>query len=237
MPAYTEVPCAPTRPTHRQSAGKAPFPYSPAKAVALLTAHGWKVVPNGTTTCAKPGTGAGECGAGIPAGTPISFVWANHARVGPDDRRARVRGVSSEAKQAAGINITLQTKSFNFLTANYNDQNPAAAKYTNDWGVNNYGGLFDDYYPTAEGVWNAGGGLQPRRLQRPEANTLMNDSVHSGNPERDQDRGVLPGDAPAGVLHAGPGLPARGQHHKVAGPPDGLDLSMTQQQLFPQYWY
>ena len=27
-------------------------------------AHGWKVVANGTTSCARPGTGRGECGAG-----------------------------------------------------------------------------------------------------------------------------------------------------------------------------
>ncbi len=57
--------------------------------------------------------------------------------------------LASEAKAAAGINIQLQTKTFNFLISNYNDANPAAAKYTNDWGVNNYGGLFTDFYPTA----------------------------------------------------------------------------------------
>ena len=60
--------------------------------------------------------------------------------------------LASVAKQAAGINIELQTKTFNFLTSNYNNQNPAASKYTNDWGVNNYGGLFMDYYPTQDGV-------------------------------------------------------------------------------------
>ena len=26
----------------------------------ILTDHGWNVVPGGTTTCAKPGTGPGE---------------------------------------------------------------------------------------------------------------------------------------------------------------------------------
>ena len=43
------------------------------------------------------------------------------------------------------------TKTFNFLTANYNDQNPAAKKYANDWGVNNFGGINIDYYPTQDG--------------------------------------------------------------------------------------
>ena len=40
-------------------------------------AHGWHVIPGGQTTCHEPGTAADECGAGIPAGTPIKFVWAN----------------------------------------------------------------------------------------------------------------------------------------------------------------
>ena len=30
-------------------------------------------MPGGASTCAKPGTGAGECGAGIPAGTKLAF--------------------------------------------------------------------------------------------------------------------------------------------------------------------
>ena len=30
-------------------------------------------MPGGTDTCAKPGTGANECGAGIPAGTKLAL--------------------------------------------------------------------------------------------------------------------------------------------------------------------
>ncbi len=236
VPAYTEVPSAPFSPYAPQSAGKAPFPYNPSKAVALLTAHGWKVVPNGTTTCAKPGTAANECGAGIPAGTPISFVWANQPESVSTTGALESEVVSSEAKQAAGINITLQTKSFNFLTANYNDQNPAAAKYTNDWGVNNYGGLFVDYYPTAEGVWNVGGGFNLGDFSDPMANTLMNDSVHSGNPEAIKvEAAYLETHPPVFFMPDGDYLLAVNTD-KVAGPPEGWTV-MTQQQFFPQYWY
>ena len=62
---------------------------------------------------------------------------------------SRLRRSRLQAKQAAGIDVTFQTKTFNFLTSNYNNQNPAAKKYVNDWGVNNYGGINIDYYPTA----------------------------------------------------------------------------------------
>jgi peptide/nickel transport system substrate-binding protein len=77
VPAYGPTPSAPVSPYAPSSATTAPYPYNPSAAVSLLKSHGWKVVPGGQTTCAKPGSGSGECGAGIPAGTPIKFTWAN----------------------------------------------------------------------------------------------------------------------------------------------------------------
>ena len=50
-----------------------PYAYDPAKAIALLKAHGWKVVPNGTDTCQRAGTGPTDCGAGVTAGEPLKF--------------------------------------------------------------------------------------------------------------------------------------------------------------------
>src|SRR5690349_4995291 len=46
------------------------FPYNPAKAKTLLSSHGWKVTPNGVTTCADPS----KCGPGIKAGHPLQFT-------------------------------------------------------------------------------------------------------------------------------------------------------------------
>ena len=236
MPAYTEVPTAPFSPYAPASAGKPAFPYNPTKAVSILKAHGWNVVPGGRTTCAKPGTSASECGAGIPKGTPIAFVWANQPESVSTTGALESEVVASEAKQAAGIDITLQTKTFNFLTSNYNDQNPAAAKYTNDWGVNNYGGLFTDYYPTAEGVWNTGGGFNLGDFNDPQATNLMNGSVHSGSPIAIKvEASYIQTHLPVWFMPDGDYLLAVNST-KVAGPPDGW-TAMTQQQWFPQYWY
>ena len=118
----------------------------------MLKAHGWKVVPGGTTTCAKAGTASDECGAGIPVGTPISFVWANLPESASTTGALESEAVVVRGEGRRRDQHQLSTKTFNFLTANYNDQNPAAAKYTNDWGVNNYGGIYQDYYPTQEGI-------------------------------------------------------------------------------------
>jgi peptide/nickel transport system substrate-binding protein len=53
------------------ASGIGPFPFSIAKAKALLTSHGWKVVPGGVSSCADPA----KCGPGIAAGKTLSFVF------------------------------------------------------------------------------------------------------------------------------------------------------------------
>ena len=55
----------------QEASGVGPFPFSMAKAKALLTSHGWKVVPGGTSTCVDPA----KCGPGIAAGKALSFVF------------------------------------------------------------------------------------------------------------------------------------------------------------------
>lgn len=179
VPAYGPVASYPKSPFVPGNVTQPVWPYSPSKAVAMLKAHGWHVVPRGQTTCAKPGSKNNECGAGIPKGTPIKFVWANvpesTAATGTEESAA----FASAAKKYAGITVSFQSKPFNFLTSNYNDQNPAAKQYFNDWGVNNYGGIFTDYYPTQNGVMNTTGALNVGGYADPYANKLMNRSILS----------------------------------------------------------
>jgi peptide/nickel transport system substrate-binding protein len=194
------------------------------------------VVPGGTTTCQSPGTAANQCGAGIPAGTPISFVWANQPQASSTTTVLESEAVASQAKQAAGINITFQTKTFNFLISNYNNANPAAAKYTNDWGVNNYGGLFTDYYPTASGVWNENAGFNTGSYSDPTANTLINNSVHSGDLNAVKiEAQFFATHIPVWFMPDGDQLMAANFKH-VGGQSDGW-TAMTQQTYFPNYWY
>jgi peptide/nickel transport system substrate-binding protein len=236
VPAYGQVPSAPTSPYAPPSATTPAYPYSPSTAVSLLKSHGWKVVPGGTTTCAKPGTAATECGAGIPAGTPISFVWASQPQAVATTGALESEVIASEAKQAAGINIQLQTKTFNFLISNYNDANPAGVKFTNAWGVNNFGGLFTDYYPTGSGTWNPGAGFNTGAYNDPTANSLMNASVHSGNVSAVKSEATyIAAHLPVFWMPDGDYLLAVNSKH-VGSQSDGW-TSMTQQQWFPQYWY
>jgi peptide/nickel transport system substrate-binding protein len=72
-PTYGPVPQKPSSnfvsPTETQN----PYPYNPALALKILRDHGWDVHAGGTDTCARPGSAANECGAGITAGQKLTF--------------------------------------------------------------------------------------------------------------------------------------------------------------------
>ncbi len=59
-------------------------------------------------------------------GTPIKFVWANVSSSISPVGALESRIFANEARRAAGIDVSFVTGSFSFLTAEYNDQNPAA---------------------------------------------------------------------------------------------------------------
>jgi peptide/nickel transport system substrate-binding protein len=81
-----------------------PYPFSIDKAKSLLSSNGWTVNANGTDTCSSPGSGAGQCGAGIPAGTKLEFKiqYASGALVPSQEMQA----FKSDASQA-GMQIDL----------------------------------------------------------------------------------------------------------------------------------
>ena len=49
------------------------YPFDPSSAAANLAIHGWRLV-GGVLTCANPGTGPDQCGAGIAAGTSMTLT-------------------------------------------------------------------------------------------------------------------------------------------------------------------
>jgi peptide/nickel transport system substrate-binding protein len=150
-PTYGPVPVYPTNPYASKLESSNPYPYNPAKAKALLTSNGWKVVPNGTDTCIKAGTGPGDCGAGIPAGTPLSF------------QEQYATGVQSTTEEAiaeksswatAGINVQLSGATFNTVIGN-----AIACPKGCSWQMQNWAGgwtFAPDFYPSGEELFELG---------------------------------------------------------------------------------
>jgi peptide/nickel transport system substrate-binding protein len=132
-----------------------PFPYDPTKAKSLLTSHGWKVVPSGVSTCVKPGTGAGECGAGIKAGQGLSFTLPY--ATGTSWIESEMTQLQSNAA-SIGIKLNLDPKPFAQVIATAGG-NCVAAKIPCNWDMANWGGGWSfspDYEPTGEQLFLSG---------------------------------------------------------------------------------
>lgn len=109
-----------------------PYPYSPAAAKALLESHGWKVVPGGTDTCQKPGTGAGECGKGIRKGAKL-LVTLMYAST-PTTLKTMMESIKGAASEV-GININLTVASFDTVIGE-SVSCPKGCK----WDISDFGG-------------------------------------------------------------------------------------------------
>jgi peptide/nickel transport system substrate-binding protein len=70
-PTYGPVPYLSSYASPLDKTGQ--YPFSVTGAEKVLQQNGWKVVSGGADTCAKAGSGAHECGAGIPAGAKLTF--------------------------------------------------------------------------------------------------------------------------------------------------------------------
>lgn len=222
--------------TQYTPANPTPYPYSPANAVKLLKSHGWNVVPNGTTTCAKPGSGADECGAGIPAGAKLSWNMPYAAENSTSVQMATA--FASEVK-AAGINITLKSDSFANILSDDNDV--SAPKNTNKWAMELFGGEnFTNPYVTSFGIFNSVGSGNLGGYSDPQADKLINASVKGTDPKAltaestyiTQQQPVL--FEPAEDYATAGGLMAISK--QISGDPESFS-AYTQNIMLPEFWY
>ncbi|WP_416443426.1 hypothetical protein AB3K78_11685 [Leucobacter sp. HNU] len=124
--------------------------------------------------CTNPGTGAGQCGEGIAQGQKIRFTIASAntpAYVG-----ARDLAFVSEAKKM-GIDITVVTKSLNYMYENYG--NSFAPAKTNEWAMQDFGPLYQAAgYPTSNTVFNTDGSFNLGSYSNPEVDQAISASTY-----------------------------------------------------------
>jgi peptide/nickel transport system substrate-binding protein len=72
VPTYGPVPVAPKSAFVSRAELSDPYPFAPAAAAQGLRSHGWKVAPGGVDVCQRAGSGPGDCGPGVRAGTRLS---------------------------------------------------------------------------------------------------------------------------------------------------------------------
>ena len=151
VPTYSPVPAEPANPYANRQARADPYPFSVAAAARILRAHGWKVTPNGISSCAHPGDGSGECGTGIATGKQLRFTLMYPSGMSSTD--GAMVDLQSVARQV-GIQITLKQ----VTTATIDSEIEPCAPRTPacGWELGQYGAAWvfaPDHYPTGEEIF------------------------------------------------------------------------------------
>ena len=148
------VPNGPSTQFVDQTVKAAPLAYSPAKASALLAAHGWKKGSDGVAECAAPGDGAADCGPGVKAGQrlELSLLYAS----GLSSVNQEMQALKSSLSQAGiDLRLTSEPTSDIFATAV-----PCTSTQTScKWGMAYWGNGWEfapDNYPTGEVAFSSG---------------------------------------------------------------------------------
>jgi peptide/nickel transport system substrate-binding protein len=175
FPTYGPVPLLPTNPYADTFEKSNPYPFSISAATGLLKSHGWKIVAGGTDTCQKPGTGSGECGAGITKGEKLSLqlLYSN----GNEDTTRENEVIASSAS-AAGINLVLKSQPFNDVVSVVQ---PCATSC--NWQIGEYGGIGYSTLPTGDGLFVPGAGLNAGDYSNPTASSDIAATISSNSPK------------------------------------------------------
>ncbi len=165
------VPSVPQSPFTPSNATKPVYPFSIAAAKSTLAKHGWKEVDK-VQTCESPGSGATQCGAGIPKGQKLNFTLVYNN--GSPAITAEDTTFASDAKQA-GVPVNLVGKSFNFILQNYYDI--AAPANIDKWQAEDFGGFNEALDPTTNTIFNTGGTFNIGDFSDAKADSLIHNSV------------------------------------------------------------
>lgn len=147
-----------------------PYPYKPAAAIALLKAHGWKVTPDGVSTCAKPGSGPSQCGAGVAAGQSLEFQLLYPS--GSDTTDQENAAIQSSERQA-GIKLDLKAEPFNTMVGTIGACTAKSHAKDCGWQLIAFG--YDPFglYPADNGVFATGGTSNLGGWSDPKADSLI----------------------------------------------------------------
>jgi peptide/nickel transport system substrate-binding protein len=178
VPTYSPVPASPANPYSDAEASVNPYPFSVPAARTLLAKHGWKIVPNGVTTCAKPGTAADECGAGVKAGQPLEFTLMYPSGLPYTD--GSMEDLQSVAKQV-GIEISLDQVTQATITATIEPCSSSSAACS--WQIGQYGGAWvfePDHYPSGEEIFQTGALGNVNNYSNPSIDKLITQTTTTG---------------------------------------------------------
>ncbi len=177
VPTYGPVPAVPPRSRYvAASELHNPYPFSVARALRLLRAHGWQIHTSGVDTCGRAGTGPTACGAGVRRGAVLSFVLLYPS--GSTVTTAEVEALRSFASEA-GIALTVKGTPYSTLTTTIYSCNPTTHVGCG-WQLADTGGWEYYAYPSGEQLFKTGGSGNSGGYSSPTADRLI-EATLTGN--------------------------------------------------------
>jgi peptide/nickel transport system substrate-binding protein len=172
IPTCGPVPSSPKSPLVNTSAvSSTPCSFSDSEASQILSSHGWKVSPGGTTTCTDPS----KCGPGIKNGEGISFNL---------DYQSGAVAVQDEmndlAAQARKVGIKLDLTSHPFQTVVTAAVPCTPKQATCKWTAENWGAGWiygPDYLPTGESLYNPGAAANAGSFNDPQTTAAITKTI------------------------------------------------------------
>jgi peptide/nickel transport system substrate-binding protein len=179
VPTYGPVPLEPPNSFADNFEKTNPYPFSVSDAASILKAHGWSDVgPGQVATCTKPGSGPGECGAGVADNLKLKFSLQYQS--GVVVTQEEITDLKSQAAQV-GIDLVVSAAPFAVVISNAlncgpdsgNSPTSAKCKWTaQDWGA---GWVYaPDYAPTGEALFYTGSGADYSGYSSAYADYLIN---------------------------------------------------------------
>jgi peptide/nickel transport system substrate-binding protein len=166
---YPQTGAVPTEPANpwvpSSQKGPGPYPFSIAKAKALLTSHGWSEV-GGVMTCTDPS----KCGAGVKKGTPLKMTFDYSSGLAVFTQEADI--YKSDAAKI-GIDLSVVSQAFNTIIGE-------AVPTDHTWQMAMYGEWIyaPDYEPTGEEIFATGAGSNGGAYSDPTMNKLIGETNH-----------------------------------------------------------
>jgi peptide/nickel transport system substrate-binding protein len=226
---YGPVPTIPHSTFDPPSTTQDPYPHDIGASTGLLRSHGWDVVPGGQTRCESPGTGAGDCGEGIPKGTALSWniFGASSPAILAEDRAL------ASAAELVGITIKIESQYPDLIDSNLDDATDPRGDDL--WAMQDLGSFDDSLYPTTQLLFGSTSQYNIGGYSDPVADTDMAAS------ESSQDSSAIEREL-SYITEQQPGLFQPAPDVVVAfkdtlhGPTASF-AGASQYQYSPEYWY
>jgi len=178
VPGYGPVPQAQASDFVSQTQKDNPYPFSTSAAKSLLTSHGWQE-EGGVMTCADPGSGGSQCGAGVAKGTKFQMqVLSQSGSTVTDNMMSAIQ--SSLAK--TGIKFTIKTAPVNSVLS----QTPQCTSGQSicKWQLSFFGTAGSWYFnafPTGDSLFQSKGGSNFGNYANPDVDKLITASTTSNS--------------------------------------------------------